>query len=807
MVHPYIRSTKGEANRVMNSVCVEHSPCEHGNLYCECIYCWEHDGQCRGKKLDLGESIGVEGRLANDNQQPGLSDLYCTETIHLATTVQPERRVIDREDYVKDFAGQTVGDLYPQLQGSTGASESIDFAFPTVGSGSWEILVRESHKHFEPNNSEEAYQSHIRSVRRRLFPEETMDNNGSQASTTEMLRDAVKRCGIEGPPNSPSENNRDGVDGTCISTVELHSNCIVNAHCPKQGPSNQTNKRKKSTDTTESSGSKKNKSSNNQQNIQEQGSSSITDTVDLIDGELDGSTGSNRETAYYTFVLHKDNVKEDWRYIATTRAKQAPSFITFDHGDHIHILFSSSNTGGNSTRVRTRITKFLSATSAGSAEATITFSKVKFLRNFILYCIRYGIETVNIYGNKIQQQLTEAMDTFKILFENRDPNDVILEAGCKLYHEEKKDNKQKRCGQRKQQNLTDIILEKIKEKKITTAQQWENQIEPEFKIQLMKEFGLNVDSYVTRIVRIERTRIQQLIKAKTLTEIMLEILNDDYIKHFTPGEDNSKTTKCIEWIEYLFKENNINIIHFLAWNEIIKTKRYKKINGMVLEGITNAGKSLILDNLLAMVKPEEIPRERDNSGFHLDQVPGAGSILFEEPMITPVNVGTWKLLLEGKTIKTDVKNKDKEPIERTPTWITTATPITNNIDMNETSQILQRIKLYIFKKSIQHRDDKYTINAQIQNKLISRPPTLIEPIHMAIVFIKNFTKIYNLIAEEDKAHTVNEKAIQISNEVKEEAESWQTALQWTMMENNEEQNENEAQKDQEQESEKEIAIP
>ncbi|AYH52678.1 NS1 [Aedes albopictus densovirus] len=788
----------------MESVCSEHSPCEHGNIECECIFCWEHDAQCKSRRreLDLGEPTGSERGMANNYEQSRNEDLYCTETIPSSAALQAN--TITERDIREDFTDQTVDNIYPQLHSGSRASEQLEFAFPTIGTRSWEILIRQSYEHLKPDYKEEDFQSHIRRVRRQLFPEKTMDNNGSQASTTQMLRDDIERCGIESIADSASEDNGNGVDGTCISTVDIQGNCIVNAHGNEQATGSKTRK-KRATATPESSESKKHKGSNNQQNIQEQSSTTaIADGHDIVDEELDGRSESNRETAYYTFVLHKNNCKEDWRYIATTRAKQAPSFITFDHGDHIHILFSSSNTGGNSTRVRTRITKFLSATSAGSAEATITFSKVKFLRNYILYCIRYGIETVNIYGNKIQQQLTEAMDTFKVLFENRDPNDVILDAGCKLYHEEKKEYQQKRCGQRKQQNLTDIILDKIKEKKITTAQQWENIIEPEFKIQLMKEFGLNVDSYVQRIVRIERTRIQQIIKSKTLTEIMVEILNEEYIKNFTPGEDNSKLQNIIQWIEYMFKENNINIIHFLAWNEIIKTKRYKKINGMVLEGITNAGKSLILDNLLAMVKPEEIPRERDNSGFHLDQLPGAGSVLFEEPMITPVNVGTWKLLLEGKTIKTDVKNKDKEPIERTPTWITTATPITNNVDMNETSQILQRIKLYIFKKSIQHREDKYTINAQIQNKLISRPPGLVEPIHMAIVFVKNFKEIYKLIEEEDNAHTVNEKAIRLSEEAKQEAEEWQTALQWTTME--EEQKENEKQtKDQDKESEKETA--
>lgn len=160
------------------------------------------------------------------------------------------------------------------------------------------------------------------------------------------------------------------------------------------------------------------------------------------------------------------------------------------------------------------------------------------------------------------------------------------------------------------------------------------------------------------------------------------------------------------------------MIEFLVWQEIIKTQRYEKRNTIVLEGYTNAGKSLITENLLFNCKPEEIPREKDNSTFHLDQLPNANYVIFEEPLITPTNVGTWKLLMGRRTIKTDIKHKDKEGIKRIPIWITTAT-ITNNVEQNEQIQIIQRIKLFKFKNSIHHSNDSSTINNELRARRIN----------------------------------------------------------------------------------------
>jgi len=242
----------------------------------------------------------------------------------------------------------------------------------------------------------------------------------------------------------------------------------------------------------------------------------------------------------------------------------------------------------------------------------------------------------------------------------------------------------------KSRHLADIIIEKIEEAQINCAQEWENAVPPEFKLQLIKEFGLSVDTYIQRIVRIMKSEKMMRIRMQTLTELLMAAMDKQY-EYVRSSRD--ELIAITSWIRYLFRVNNIDIVDFLAWNEILKTQRHMKINGGVLQEYTNAGKSLIVENLIGVCNPEQIPRERDNSGFHLDKPPAAACALFEEPIIMPTNVSTWKLLLEGKIVKTDIKHKDKEGIKRIPIWITTATPITNNIDTNESIQIQQRIKL------------------------------------------------------------------------------------------------------------------
>jgi len=375
-------------------------------------------------------------------------------------------------------------------------------------------------------------------------------------------------------------------------------------------------------------------------------------------------------------------------------------------------------------------------------------------------------------ANSLLARARALQKEFELLFQHRNPNDVVADARCEQYHESRKETNTKRMGNAKSKHLADIIIAKIEETGVNSSQEWENIVSPEFKLQLIKEFGLTVDTYIQKIIRIVKVEKVTKIKCRTLTELYIDLLNTTRI----PDDDESSMREfmaIVPWIQYLFMVNDIDLIDFMAWNEIIKTQRYMKINGMVLEGYTNVGKSLIVDNLIGICKPEEIPRERDNSGFHLYQLPAASCALFEEPLITPTNIGTWKLLLEGKVVKTDIKHKDKEEIKRMPIWITTATPITTHVDVNESIQLRQRVKVWHLKKCIQHRADIHTLDSELTRRLIRKAPGFVRPVHFAFLWLSHFRAIFARIQDLDKDHIKN---IDVSDSVVELARAWQTRL-------------------------------
>lgn len=325
--------------------------------------------------------------------------------------------------------------------------------------------------------------------------------------------------------------------------------------------------------------------------------------------------------------------------------------------------------------------------------------------------------------------------------------DANIITECEKYIETRKKEKEeenitpdknKRIGFNKRGTIVDTIHDLINEYNIKTYGDWELKIDCDIKDQLLRDYGLQADTYAHRIIRNNKHKEAAAIKYKTFEASILESLQNIDTTNFSQHYEN------IKWILYLFKSNDIKPEEYLYWITNIKNMTFTKINGLVLQGFTNAGKSLLIDITIASLKPEEIPRERDNNGFHLDQLPFASAALFEEPMITPINVGTWKLLLEGKSIKTDIKHKDKEGIERLPIYITTATPITSTIDRREAEQIEQRIKIFKFKSTIEHR--KYTEGLEVSDchNILKKPPNYLTTTDMAILYVLTYTDIIKL---------------------------------------------------------------
>ena len=282
----------------------------------------------------------------------------------------------------------------------------------------------------------------------------------------------------------------------------------------------------------------------------------------------------------------------------------------------------------------------------------------------------------------------------------------------------------------KRNELIDTLYEIIKENEIFTIQQWKNTAASELKIQLMKEHGLSVNSYVEQVIDIFRTDTIQEIKTTSMIKLITNTFQNN-MEYILNNIDNM--ISGVEWIYHVFKENKIDIVEFLSWCTLIKNCTIQRVNTLIIQGDTGTGKTMTASTLLKPLKLETVPKEHDNSTFNLDQIPAASGILFEEPIITPTNVNRWKLILEGNTTKTDIKHsKIKEEITRIPVYITTGTNIEANVNYNESQQLKQRYVIYYFTKKIRH------LESDKENECVTPPPVYIEPVMWTVIFaLKN----------------------------------------------------------------------
>jgi hypothetical protein len=200
------------------------------------------------------------------------------------------------------------------------------------------------------------------------------------------------------------------------------------------------------------------------------------------------------------------------------------------------------------------------------------------------------------------------------------------------------------------------------------------------KIQLLKQLGYVGQNLIKSLIKIHTIESLQSIKTKHYYQILLDNFE---MPKYKPSN--------VTWLSKLFRANGLPIHEFMAKFLTIHSRNITKINTIVIEGPTNTGKSMLMNLLTQDSKPTRIARERDKSNFHLDQLPNSTSVIFEEPIIDQTTIGTWKLLLEGAPIPTDMKHADKELIERLPIYITTNQPLWNWVGTDDIAPIKQRI--------------------------------------------------------------------------------------------------------------------
>lgn len=754
------------------SHCLFHEECEHEVTECDCPLCWTHQAQCTGlydvlvlQNVGVDRAADAKGEVPDHNQQDGDNDLYCTETLRdTVVTGRTPRKNLKVSIGKAAFPGRES----TQLSFRSGTSEPVGFHFPSVGSFEWKRYISQLNEHIESENKKNTPGGSHRYLASELYGDENMDSAGERGQREPSVHDDGKGGG---PGDSDTKSavdpgeaeRREGAMGQqaaeSVSDIFAPSSTGGGACSPgtiiPETPE-KTPKRKRRSDCKTPKAPKK-----------QRGDDGPTESGGRRPAsESGGSSRGAGKFQYHTFVIHKSNQEDDWKSKAAK--KTGPQFITFDHGDHYHVIYGSSQEN-NIARQRQRISKYLRATSAGAAEITLTSMRIRLLRNFVLYCVRYGLESFHFYGTRITP---EFKDLERLVHQIRDEGLVeYIETGeCKRYIEDRKEEKNARIGEQKRGVVVEVIEQLLEENAIRTLAEWELKLDAGTKSQLLRDFGLQADTYAARIIKNNKFRSTSKYKYMTYEDILIDNIYN--------GEDELWETdfaapqiKRMRWIENLFVRNELDIVEFFAWLSSVKNQTFIKINTLVLEGHTNAGKSLTIDGTVGPLKPEEIPRERDNTGFHLDQLPFAACALFEEPMITPVNVGTWKLLLEGKRVSTDIKHKDKEAIERLPIFITTASPIQANVDTREGEQLCQRIKIFKFKATISHRSEAYTLT-HASGGTIPKAPGYIKPGDFGALFVLKYKEIRARQRSDEASLQLNPQRLKVSVSTAEELEKW-----------------------------------
>lgn len=427
---------------------------------------------------------------------------------------------------------------------------------------------------------------------------------------------------------------------------------------------------------------------------------------------------------FVTFVIHKEHIGPNRGTVGRDRNQQ-PSFAEFDHGDHIHVIFTTTNPNTNVARTRSRICKFLDVSIGGCTEALTTTTRVYSPRKFILYCLKYGATTFSYFGTGIKGLDSYIDQLHKITKINK----IIPHTKCLQFIEEKrKQRSEDQAFHTSQSRLARTIRDLVYSSDCLYYKQFTNSLKETVKLHLLEEFGTSWTSYAKSTIEIKRESLYKNIKS---TEYL-----DWTIDKIKPHID----AEIFEWLEFWFNKQKINKIDFYAWFLIVKNQMTQKINTFVLRGITNSGKSMMLRALLLHCLPEHLTREKDKNSFHLQNLPCATSVLYEEPQIDQSNVNTMKLLLEGTQTMTDVKHSDKEPIPRIPIFITTNPPIETWIPTEDKAAMKTRYIEFQLYYPINHSSDK-TFNV----KPITGPPKLITSGHIFAHLLIHYKQIQQRI--------------------------------------------------------------
>jgi hypothetical protein len=374
---------------------------------------------------------------------------------------------------------------------------------------------------------------------------------------------------------------------------------------------------------------------------------------------------------YYTSIVHSKDIQYPQR--------KGTACIIANHGDHIHILWRS--TTGNSNRTRKQIHANFGFNNAEIAESVTTTQKVRDIRHFVRYLMRYGIQSITYINGGIK--------AVNEIIESTIPDENIncLEMWSKREIRREESEKHKANFIKHKKDAYDFIKDLVLKYGCTSQAQFNRRISPtEFEI-IMTAYGPSTyTSHVRAIIKYNNA-----LKLK-------EQDRKPFMFHIDINNASSKVQE--DYLMYLFEENGIDFTYFMAWCIIIIDMHINKVNTLILNGPPNTGKSMLLQLITKGLVKAFITRTGDATQFHLQNCLDKRILLFEEPRITPATVDDMKLLLGGEEFDIQIKHSDPEGLKRTPVLISTNKPIGFHLSPIDNEALEVRSRLFNFTKII-----------------------------------------------------------------------------------------------------------
>ena len=415
--------------------------------------------------------------------------------------------------------------------------------------------------------------------------------------------------------------------------------------------------------------SEQSKVSKNKRAAGSRGGSGTTKKIKPVSGNTEHKEGKAKQTQYWTYykcapaddsdgrgpVLGRPGVSPDPQRLRG--ASRNPRFILSDHtGDeypHCHLLLSCSAGGG--ARGLRRCLAFLKATPVQIAEATANLQRVILIEKCVAYMAKYGPDTIFFYGKD--------WDVLKQMIHESDGVAGPCHAFEKLRNAQKSTIINSNLSKR---NMMDDVRDQILSTQSApyNAKAFIDRLTYDQKLQFMTMYGQV--SWKQWIIS-----VADAMNADHKRDQPQKMFQHWFDIHTAAGGFTPNDPEVNKWWSNLFEANRINPIEFLQKFFIVGDKIEHKKNAFILQGPTNCGKSLLFGLLTDGMSITPMTRDNGKNSFWLQSCLEDDFILYEEPMIAPENVNTWKLLLEGAPVKAQVKNQADAIMGRKPFFITT----------------------------------------------------------------------------------------------------------------------------------------